>query len=317
MKRIPGLQNALNFYELAQTPQYETDGITPLRSSYQSSMLEWGISKLDDLRLRMPDAGGLVIAPNIVMAEYMVNLLEILEGERPVLVHSKMANPTSKISAFRNSNKRWLVSVAMVSEGVDIKRLRVLVYLPNALTELAFRQSVGRVVRTMGSHDDTRAYVVMPAFERFEMFARRVENEMPKSKRSEGVKPRHKFCGVCGSKCDLNQTNCHECGNEFPNLPARVKKCHSCGASNPSGINECLNCGESMIHEFTVTLDEALRAGAIVRGADLDENEVADAELMAELVRGRILRSGDAKLVGLIQSLPEESWSRLKGILNE
>ena len=53
----------------------------------------------------------------------------------------------------------------MVSEGVDIKRLRVLVYLPAARTELAFRQAIGRVVRTLGPDDDTRAYVVMPSFE--------------------------------------------------------------------------------------------------------------------------------------------------------
>jgi superfamily II DNA or RNA helicase len=62
--------------------------------------------------------------------------------------------------------------------AVDIRRLRVLVYLPNALTELAFRQAIGRVVRTCGPDDDTRAYVVMPSFETFETYARRVEEEM-------------------------------------------------------------------------------------------------------------------------------------------
>ena len=127
-------------------------------------MIESGSEKLDDLRHRMPNAGGLVIAPNIQMAEYMVALLEKIEGDRPMLVHSQMPNPNSKIAAFRETDKRWLVSVAMVSEGVDIKRLRVLLYLPNAMTELAFRQAIGRVVRTMDKDDDTRAYVVMPSF---------------------------------------------------------------------------------------------------------------------------------------------------------
>ncbi|MDH7504293.1 MAG: hypothetical protein QHJ82_16470 [Verrucomicrobiota bacterium] len=86
-----------------------------------------------------------------------------------------------KIKTFKNTAKRWLVSVAMISEGVDIPRLRVLVYLPNALTELAFRQAIGRVVRTCGPDDDTRAYVVMPSFATFERYARRVEEEMPAS----------------------------------------------------------------------------------------------------------------------------------------
>src|SRR5262249_54126137 len=87
------------------------------------------------------------------------------------------------------TDKRWIVSVAMISEGVDIKRLRVLIYLPNALTELAFRQAIGRVVRTIGPTDDTRAYVVMPSFEIFEAYARRVEAEMPTNESSNIEKP--------------------------------------------------------------------------------------------------------------------------------
>ncbi len=44
-------------------------------------MLQWGISKLDDLRETIPTAGGLVIAPSIGVAEYMAELLEELDGE--------------------------------------------------------------------------------------------------------------------------------------------------------------------------------------------------------------------------------------------
>jgi superfamily II DNA or RNA helicase len=131
-------------------------------------MVEWAGAKLTELRHRMPDAGGLVIAPSIQMAEYITALIELIDGERPMLVYSQMPNADSKIKAFRNTDKRWIVSVAMISEGVDIKRLRVLIYLPNALTELAFRQAIGRVVRSSGATDDTRAYVVMPSFEVFE-----------------------------------------------------------------------------------------------------------------------------------------------------
>jgi superfamily II DNA or RNA helicase len=78
-----------------------------------------------------------------------------------------MPSAEAKIKAFRNRDRRWIVSVAMISEGIDTRRLRVLVYLPNPLTELAFRQAIGRVVRTAGPLDDTRAYVVMPSFETF------------------------------------------------------------------------------------------------------------------------------------------------------
>ncbi len=316
LKRIPGLQNALDFYRLARTPQFEKDKVTPLLTGFQATMVEWGGEKLNELRYRMPDAGGLVIAPNIDMAEYIVDLIERIEGERPLLVHSQMPNPTSKIRAFRNTNKRWLVSVAMVSEGVDIKRLRVLLYLPNSMTELAFRQAVGRVVRTMGPDDDTRAYVVMPSFETFDAYARRVEDEMSPAARATPSAPKTKRCAACSCECPLGAKECPDCGFEFPAPPERTKSCHECGAVNATSAQTCHACGSPFTYDFILTLDEALRTGAIVRGMDLEESEVQEGERIAEVVRGRVLRSGDQRLVKIIQTLPDESWARLRTILS-
>jgi superfamily II DNA or RNA helicase len=313
--RIPGLQHALDFYRLARTPQYKRDNKTPLLTGYQSTMLEWGSQKLTDLRHRMPDAGGLVIAPSIEVAEYMTDLLGMIEGERPFLVHSQMGNPEAKIKAYRNTDKRWLVSVAMVSEGVDIKRLRILVYLPNALTEVAFRQAIGRVVRTAGPDDDTRAYVIMPSFETFETYARRVEDEMSSDTRSGNYVARMKRCAVCSNECHLGEVICPNCGYEFPSLPHRVKSCPSCGAICPAAAATCHECGASFSQDFTLTLDEALRNGAIVRGMDIDELEVQQAEQMANSVRNLVLQSGDRLLVKLMNTLPDESFARLKNIL--
>ena len=52
------------------------------------------------------------------------------------------ASPTSP-----RGRQPWLVAVRMVSEGVDIPRLRVGVYATTTTTELFFRQAVGRFVR--------------------------------------------------------------------------------------------------------------------------------------------------------------------------
>jgi superfamily II DNA or RNA helicase len=316
LKRIPGLQKALDFYRLARKPQFEKDNITPLLSGYQATMIESGSEKLSDLRHRMPNAGGLIIAPNIEMAEYMVALLEKIEGEKPILVHSQMPNPNSKISAFRETDKRWLVSVAMVSEGVDIKRLRVLLYLPNAMTELAFRQAIGRVVRTMGHDDDTRAYVVMPSFETFENYARRVEDEMSPQARQEPTGENYKRCGECGHQCSLSTLDCPICDSAFPSAPERIKACSDCGSLNPSAAQACHECGASFNHDITITLEEALREGAIVRGMDIGEHEVREAEDLAPIVRNRILGSGDHRLIKIIQTLPDESWARLRSIFD-
>ena len=98
-----------------------------------------------------------------------------------------------RIAAFRNTSQKWIVSVAMISEGVDIKRLRVMVYLPNARTELAFRQAVGRVVRSLGKKDMSSAYVIMPILKTLEKYAQRIENEMSPIARKAPQKPTKKI----------------------------------------------------------------------------------------------------------------------------
>lgn len=317
LARIPGLQRALNFYRLACTPQFEADKHTPLANGYQATMVDYAAEKLTELRHRMPNAGGLVIAPSIEMADYFVRLITAIEGEAPLLVHSQLPNADAKIKAFKNTDRRWLVSVAMVSEGVDIPRLRVLVYLPHATTELSFRQAIGRVVRTSGHDDDTRAYVVMPSFETFEMYARRIEEEMAPSVRFAQMIPKTKRCPSCAHECELGAKTCPSCEHEFPVRSARLKSCAECGALNSAGASSCVQCNHPMGPVFTLTLDDALRTGAIVRGMDIDETEVQEAEKMAPKVRERVLRSGDQNLVKVLRVLPDETWARLHQILSE
>jgi superfamily II DNA or RNA helicase len=317
LARIPGLQRALDFYKLACAPQYEADKATPRVDGYQGTMVEWASAKLTDLRYRMPNAGGLVIAPSIEMAEYMVKLIEKMEGETPTIVHSQMPNVDGKIDGFRHTDKRWIVSVAMISEGVDIVRLRVLIYLPHALTELAFRQAIGRVVRTNGPDDDTRAYVVMPSFDILEAYARRVEDEMSAAAKKEEGPPKTKKCPSCTTEAPLGAKFCDVCGFEFPQAPSRFKPCGACGGLNPLSAKTCQHCGEDFGTDFTLTLDEALRTGAIVRGMDVDEDEVQEGEEMASTLRKVVMASGDAKLVKVIRQLPEESWARLKRLMND
>ena len=315
LKKIPGLQRALDYYKLTCTPQYIKGSTKPLMSGYQATMLEAAMIKLDDLRNRMPKAGGLVIAPSIEMAKYFVELIEIMEGEAPMLVHSQLPNAESRIAAFRNSSKKWLVSVAMVSEGVDIPRLRVLVYLPNARTELAFRQAVGRVVRTTTPDDDTRAYVVIPTLEAFEQYARRVEEEIPHHK-GKDTEAKTKKCPICNHENPLGAAYCSACNHEFPKASTRTKPCPSCGTQNSLNAKKCCMCGHSFNGEFNLKLDEALRTGAIIRGMDISELEVVEAEGMAGHVRTAILQSGDARLIKLLKVMPEEVLGHLKIILD-
>jgi superfamily II DNA or RNA helicase len=316
LKQIKGLQQALDFFKLACTPKYLADGETPDANSYQASMLEWGISKLDDLRDTIPNAGGLVIAPNIEVAKYIADLLEIIDGEKPALVHSQTTNPEARITAFRNTDRRWIVSVAMISEGVDIKRLRILIYLPYARTELAFRQAMGRVVRSLGNDDYSRAYVVMPTHRIFEEYARRVEAEMSPASRKESGQPTNKKCPSCDANCPKDSEECAECGYEFPQKQTSFKTCPDCDGLNPIGSKECQFCGASFKHEFEITLEEALRMGAIIRGMDVEEYEVQEGERDGKEILSDVLSSGDEALIKMFQGLPMESFGRLRKILN-
>jgi superfamily II DNA or RNA helicase len=318
LKNVEGLQTALDFYRLAKTPLYEEDEKTPLLSGFQGSMVDYASQKLDETRHRLPDAGGLVIAPSIKMAEYIAKLLEMIEGEAPIVVHSKGANADSKIRAYKNTTKRWIVSVAMVSEGVDIPRLRVLLYLPSALTELAFRQAIGRVVRTTGPNDDSSAYVVMPSFETFDCFARSVEKEMGQHKKTVQQAVKTKKCPSCHAECALGDKNCSECGYEFPAPPSKAEKpCHSCGEPNLRNAKVCRHCGEKLTSDFVLSLDQALRDGAIVSGMDISEQDVREGERLAPEFRKEILASGDLKLIQMINRLPDASLARAAKVISQ
>lgn len=69
------------------------------------------------------------------------------------------------IEQFGAGSARWLVTVLMVSEGVDIPVLRVAVYATVVRSELFFRQALGRVERRVDylpAETDQTAYVFVP-----------------------------------------------------------------------------------------------------------------------------------------------------------
>jgi hypothetical protein len=95
----------------------------------------------------MADAGGLVIASDQQSARAYAKLLGQITGEKALVVVSDDAGASARIAEFGASDRRWLVAVRMVSEGVDIPRLAVGVYATSASTPLYFAQAIGRFVR--------------------------------------------------------------------------------------------------------------------------------------------------------------------------
>jgi superfamily II DNA or RNA helicase len=145
---------------------------------WMGEVLRDGDARLSEVRADgHPDAGGLVIASDQDHARAIAARLESVSGERPELVMSDEPGASRRIAEFAASDQRWLVSVLMVSEGVDIPRLRVGIYATAARTELFFRQVVGRFIRTTPQPRRQMSYLLMPADGRLKALAREIELE--------------------------------------------------------------------------------------------------------------------------------------------
>ena len=123
------------------------------------------------------DAGGLVVASDQEHARAIAARLEQVAGETPEIVMSDEPEASARIAAFSASSRRWLVSVLMVSEGVDIPRLRVGVYASAARTELFFRQVVGRFIRRTPAPKDQMSHLFLPSDPRLKALATQIEEE--------------------------------------------------------------------------------------------------------------------------------------------
>ena len=124
------------------------------------------------------DAGALAVAADAAHAREISKLIAAATGRSPVLVLHTDARASQKLETFRGSRDPWIVAVNMVSEGVDIPRLRVGVYATAAKTPLIFRQIVGRFVRTLPGKRPEPSWVYLPADPVLRTHAAEVETEL-------------------------------------------------------------------------------------------------------------------------------------------
>jgi superfamily II DNA or RNA helicase len=131
-----------------------------------------------DARLSMvraegdPAAQGVILCIDTRHADRVVRLLTEIAGSGRVAVavskDSQGRDVTEQarvtIASFGASPARWLVAVAMVSEGIDIPTLRVGVWATVVRSPLRFRQGMGRLIRrTQLPEDiDQTAYLFVP-----------------------------------------------------------------------------------------------------------------------------------------------------------
>ncbi|MBD5655441.1 MAG: DEAD/DEAH box helicase family protein, partial [Candidatus Eremiobacteraeota bacterium] len=172
---------------LAKRHQSERLRTALTQPAWLGDVLEKAHLKLLETRaLGHPEAGGLVAAMNQDHARFVADLLERRCGVRPRLVVSDLDDASRRIDAFAKSNDPWIVAVHMISEGVDIPRLRVGVFASNVVSELYFRQFCGRFVRAGGDALEHReAFVYLPDDARLRSMASRITLDVRRALRAK------------------------------------------------------------------------------------------------------------------------------------
>jgi len=166
-----------------------------LEGEWLPAVLARAHAELEEMRRLDARAGGMVIAIDQDHARGVARLLRERLGVVAAVATSDDPTASQRIARFAAGSSRWIVAVRMVSEGVDIPRLRVGVYATTTATELFFRQAVGRFVRfapAAAGEAEQRAVVLIPDDPRLRGFAARVQEQR------RHALHRVREAGVCG-----------------------------------------------------------------------------------------------------------------------
>jgi superfamily II DNA or RNA helicase len=158
------------------------------------------------------NAGGLIVACDIMHAHRIADIVGRITGQQAVVIVSDDPQATTRLERFRNSDQRWVIAVKMVSEGVDIPRLRVGVYATTAKTPLLFRQIIGRFVRVQKDLGNDPSYLFLPADSTLRALADEIEDEL-----------RHQLSSVEDPTPEPESHEQQESAGMFVPLDARVQ----------------------------------------------------------------------------------------------
>ncbi|OUS01147.1 DEAD/DEAH box helicase [Gammaproteobacteria bacterium 42_54_T18] len=135
--------------------------------------------KLNQLRMHVPDAGGLIVATSVAHARQIHGLLETRFNEVADIATYLEDDAISIIQNYKQSSTKWIISVGMISEGTNLPRLHVCCHLTRVKTELYFRQILGRILR-VNDPVAGEGFLYMPAEPTLSEFAHRVAEDIPK-----------------------------------------------------------------------------------------------------------------------------------------
>jgi superfamily II DNA or RNA helicase len=218
-------------------------------------------------------------------------------GDCPVVVTSDDAASRGKIANFTDGTEPFLCAIRMVSEGVDIPRIRMVLFLSYTDSEMLFRQIVGRCARYIhGKEDDTAAMVILPKFSVMAGFARRYESE-----------------NEAGA---INLTPIKPPGDE-------VAPCQLCG-STPC-VCECPKCNSRPCRCYVVIDSESIADGGQIASIDVEEQFIERAKILRDSCQAhqhanvvqlgdalqRSAKMGDAAIVERVNDRRHLAWKNV------
>ena len=163
----------------------KTDSIGPLLDpdgEFFTKMAKDALTALHDIKRTDSRAGLLVVAKDKDHGARICKLLESLCSANPdwsryltCEIYNDTPKAHERIRALEKDATDIVVTVRMISEGVDVKRLRVGLYATDYRTRMFFIQFVGRFIRWEDRLDGTQhARVVIPAHPDLILFAREI-----------------------------------------------------------------------------------------------------------------------------------------------
>jgi superfamily II DNA or RNA helicase len=155
------------------------------RGQWMAEVLKDAHRRLSEFRQEHPQAGGIVFCTDQLHAKQVETLLRKACGVTPVVAITDEPDADLRIREFARSSDPWIVSVKMVSEGVDIPRLRVGVYATVVSSETFFRQACGRLVRVEAGRDSDGALLYIPDDPLFREYAETIKDQRDAALREE------------------------------------------------------------------------------------------------------------------------------------
>lgn len=147
-------------------------------SGWFSDLLPSVHKELMAIRRTVPNAGCLILANDKEHVHAYERLVKEITGYTPAVVISEKSDARETLEEFTDSDEPYIIAIRMVSEGVDIPRLRVLVWLTRTKTELFFAQGTARVVRIPNRADSGPAVVFMPSLDPLRELAQGIDKDI-------------------------------------------------------------------------------------------------------------------------------------------